>query len=438
MRPMSPLTQRLAAIAVVLLTLAMVAVLVLRSLGVPLGAGPPASPTPSPTPRPSASPSHSPTATASPGLLDVIAQIEAQVRQLRGLPAADVGSPDILSRAEVTDVLRDLFADAYPPDVLDAANASLRALGLLTADQDIGELTEELYVSQVLGFYEFETERMVVVSDDGFDALARITYAHEYTHALQDAAFDTGTRRSELEEASDDEALAQVALEEGDASLTMIVWAIQGAGMRPEELLGLTDAPLPDMTGIPEWMVRQAEFPYLAGADFAGQLYASGGWDAIDAAYADPPVSTEQVLHPEKYVAGEAPLAVELPDLAEALADDRGGDWQEAERTVLGEAMIGIWLDELGLNRDDAGSAAAGWGGDEFAVVTGPAGEWAMAWRIAWDTTAQANEFEEAYEQVTDGLAFASGLVRISTSETLVVHASAAEVLGSMIVAATP
>jgi len=438
MRPMSPLTKRLVATSVLLLSMGIAAVLVLRSLGVPIGAGAAASPSATASPRPSQAASALPEPTASPDLLDAITQIEAQIRQLRGLAEADVGPPDILTRAELTTVLEELFAEAYPPDVVEAANAALRALGLLAADQDIAELTEQLYVAQVLGFYDFEDRRMVVVSDAGFDALARITYAHEYTHALQDAAFGIGAIRDELQEADDDVAMAQVALEEGDASLAMILWAVQAGGMSDEELLGISQTPLPDMTGIPGWMVRQAEFPYVAGAEFVGQLYFSGGWDAVDAAYADPPASTEQVLHPEKYLADEEPRVVQLPDLAAALSADQGGDWREAEQTTLGEAMIAIWLDEIGLDVADGDAAAAGWAGDRLSVASGPDGAWAMAFSIAWDTGAQATEFADAYQTVVDALPFDASLVRVSNSETLVVHASAPNVLASAIVAASP
>jgi len=290
----------------------------------------------------------------------------------------------------------------------------------------------------VLGFYDFEDRRMVVVSDAGFDALARITYAHEYTHALQDAAFGIGAIRDELQEADDDVAMAQVALEEGDASLAMILWAVQAGGMSDEELLGISQTPLPDMTGIPGWMVRQAEFPYLAGAEFVSQLYLSGGWDAVDAAYTDPPASTEQVLHPEKYLADEEPRVVQLPDLAAALSADQGGDWHEAEQTTLGEAMIAIWLDEIGLDVAGGDAAADGWAGDRLSVASGPDGAWAMAFSIAWDTGAQATEFADAYQTVVDALPFDASLVRVSNAETLVVHASAPDVLASAIVAASP
>lgn len=419
---MSTLSQRLAAIGVLLLSMAIVAVLAMRALGVPLAIGPLASPTPpvlSPSPT-----AGSPAPSVDP--LVAFGEIEAQVRDLRDLPAADIGPPEILTRAQLADELRVIFDETWPPEELERDNVTLRAMGLLGDDQDLRELTEQLYAGQVLGFYEFERKRMVVVSDAGLTPEARVTYTHEYTHALQDAAFDTGAAH-EAQVGDDDAALARLALEEGDASVAMVLWAIEH--LTPEEQLGISQTPLPDMTGIPGWMIAQLEFPYLTGSQFVGQLWASGGWDAVDAAYADPPDSTEQVIHPEKYLDAEEPIAVAGPELAAGLAATVGGDWEAVEEMTIGEAMVGIWLQELGVDDRTATVAAAGWGGDTLTVATGPSGAWSLAWRIAWDFPAQASEFEDAYARISADLGFATRFVRLSEGETLVVHASALEIL---------
>ena len=94
------------------------------------------------------------------------------------------------------------------------------------------------------------------------------------------------------------------------------------------------------MSGIPDWMVQQLEFPYLAGSTWVSGLWASGGWDAVDAAYDQPPASTEQVLHPEKYISGEQPAEVADPDVAAVM----GSGWTAVESSTVGEAMLGIWL----------------------------------------------------------------------------------------------
>jgi hypothetical protein len=407
MRPMSPLARRLAPIVVLLLSLAIIAVLGLRATGVGLFA----SPTPvaaTATPQPSG-------AVPSQDLLAAFAEIEEQVRQLRGLPAADVGPPEILTRAELADVLPGLLEPALD-------NGTLRALGLLDADQDIVALTEQLYLSQVLGYYDFDAKRMVVVTDAGLTPAAEITYAHEYTHALQDAAFDSSAAQQEVAGQRDRE-LALLGLEEGDATTAMVLWAI--GHLTPEELAGITETPVPDMSGIPPWMVNLLEFPYISGAEFVGQLYASGGWEAVDAAYDNLPASTEQVLHPQAYLDGEPPAEVDPLDLWSVV----GADWGHASDTTLGEAWMAIWLEGIGVAQESAETAAAGWGGDRLTVATNPDGSWALGWRIAWDAPLDATEFEAAYASVEDTLPFAVHLTHASDRETIVLQASSAELL---------
>lgn len=415
---MSSLASRLAAIATILLSLAITAVLVLRSLGVSFDGPTVATASPTPSTAATAGPTADETAE--------LAQIEAQVRQLRGLPAAEIGAPDILSRDQLSAELARIFQRDYPADERAADDALLRALGLLTADQEIGELTEQLYSEQVLGYYDFDAKRMVVVSETGLDPQARITYAHEYTHALQDAAFDTGAAH-EAVVGDDDAALARLGLEEGDASLAMVIWGL--ANLTQEELLGVSETPIPDMRGIPAWMVDQLEFPYLAGATFVSQLYASGGWDAVNAAYDDPPASTEQLLHPEKYVAAEAPVAVAAPEVAAALDASVGGGWVTDESSTLGEGMIRIWLGGIGVAEDEATTASAGWGGDALTLTTAPSGDWVLALRIAWDAPAQADEFEATYSAVSGTLPFAARVVRTGERQTLVLQASLVSLL---------
>jgi len=419
---MSTVARRLAAIGTVLLALGIVAVLVLRSLGVSFGVG--ASETASPSPTALVSPSASPGAT--PDVPAVLAQIEAQVRELRGLPAAEIGAPDLLSQAQLRAELARIFERDYPADERAADDALLRALGLLSDDQEIGALTEQLYSEQVLGFYDFDAKRMVVLSEGDLDPQARITYAHEYTHALQDAAFDTGAGH-EAVVGDDDATMARLGLEEGDASFAMAVWGL--ANLTPEELLGVSNTPIPDMRGIPAWMVHQLEFPYLAGTAFVSQLWASGGWDAVNAAYDDPPTSTEQLLHPEKYAANEAPVAVTTPDVATGLEAELGGDWETTQSSTLGEGMISIWLAGIGLSEDGAATAAAGWGGDALSLATSAGGDWVLSIHITWDAPAQADEFEAAYGSVAGGLPFAARVVRTGARDTVILQANLASLL---------
>jgi hypothetical protein len=368
------------------------------------------------TPVPSAGPSQDVAA--------AFAEIERQVLDLRGLPAPDIGPAEIIDREQLAVELEELLDEEWTQEELDRANVTLQAMGLLTVEQDLRELSQALLADQVIGFYDPTERRMVVVSDEGLSVLARITYAHEYTHALQDEAFSSFAERDALTD--DDAILARQALEEGDATVVMFQWALQH--LTPEEAQQVT-TPQPDTSGVPDWMLRQLTFPYFAGITFVNQLRASGDWAQVNDAYTDAPVSTEQVIHPEKYLAREGPIELEPLELGPSLGDA----WEDLDPTTMGEAMIGIWLQELGAGEASAASAAAGWGGDRLTVAVSPDGDWVMAWRITWDSPADAQEFAATYEPLEPGGTIASALLQPSAEETQVLHASSAEGLAALV-----
>jgi hypothetical protein len=139
-------------------------------------------------------------------------------------------------------------------------------------------------------------------------------------------------------------------------------------------------------------------FPYDAGVAFLTPIQAAGDWAAIDAVYDALPTSTEQVIHPEKYTAKEAPIKVTIPA---DLAADLGSGWSVALQDTFGEFQMKSWLGQSGVASTDAGAAAAGWGGDRLAVLDGPGDSWGVVMRTAWDTEADAAAFETAATTAT-------------------------------------
>jgi hypothetical protein len=93
--------------------------------------------------------------------------------------------------------------------------------------------------------------------------------------------------------------------------------------------------------------------------------------------------------------------------------------------------MIDIWLEQLGVRAAQARGAAAGWGGDRMTVARGPDGQWAMAWRLAWDSPGEASQFMDA-QRALSGLPFATRAVRIDQRTTVVLHASSPAILGRL------
>ncbi len=423
-----------AGIGAAVVVIAIVAVLVLQAAGRGVALDPRDTATERPTldetpsarPTPSGEateePTEEPTPEASGEILAELAEIEEQVLELRELPRPEIPPAELMSRDALYDELVALFAEDYPEEEQFADNVTLRAMGLLEEGQDIAEIELELLSLGVLGFYDDEDKRIAVVTDVGLDAEARTTYAHEYTHAMQDAAFQIATL--ELDVAGDDDgAMARLSLLEGDAELTSLLWATQNVDV--EDLFGGGGGPPPDLSEIPSWLVEEIIFPYTVGTDFVFTIHNEGGYEAVNAAYEDPPESTEQVIHPELYFADEQPIAVEVPDLAAEL----GPGWEVVESTPIGEAVIDIVLAYLGASRADSAEAAAGWGGDRLSVAAGPDGEFALVWRLAWDTPADAEEFTEAYEEVLPELGFPAAVLQIDGSTVVVGHASDPEIL---------
>jgi hypothetical protein len=232
--------------------------------------------------------------------------------------------------------------------------------------------------------------------------------AHELTHALQDQNYDL-TKLPLHQKDNDDLALATSALLEGDATILMTDFYAQHAAqgkMLTDLLAMLTGQKTEKLQAAPVFFRELLVFPYQAGQQFALALSFRGGYEALNRALADPPQSTEQILHPEKYF-GERdhPVAVELPDLPTT-------EWRRIGNNVLGEFGIRTML-QTHLRPAEAKIAAAGWGGDRYQVYErGAGGPLGLVWRTVWDTEADATEFAGAYEVYAQKRGVAARVVR--------------------------
>ncbi len=404
---MSPRARRVVAVVTLVLTLAVVAVLTLRAFGVPIALGPGAGATPIPEPSVSAGPS----VAGTPSLDEALAAIEDEVTDIRDVPPADIGPPELLNRAEVEQRLAERWDEDYPPEQQAADNALYHALGLLAPDQDYAELQFQLLSSRVLGYYDPVTGSMVVVTDAELTPEAEVSYAHEYTHALQDTTFGTDSLDLDNLDAND-AAYAALALVEGDATTAMVLWAIDN--LSAAEMLDISQAPVPDTSGVPAWMVRQLEFPYLAGSQFTSLLYARGGFAAVDEAWADPPASTEQVIHFDAYLDNEEPIPVPASEILLTTGIE------VVMESTFGEAMVSIWLGALGVDGAEAADAANGWGGDGITVLESPTGDVAVELRLDFDTPADADQFAAAYTDALGRLDLFGQLGQISDTAVVV------------------
>jgi hypothetical protein len=261
-----------------------------------------------------------------------------------------------------------------------------RAFGVTAADDDQAARVERILLDGVSGFYDDRRKLVVFRGDDGRNESARaFTVVHELEHVLQDQA----SRLSH--EAEGDEALARRALIEGDAEITSTAFVVHHR-YAPDHWLPMYLAYIqahsddfPDSQAVPRFARRAWTFPYVEGTLFVGAMFRAGGYGLVDRVFEHPPVSTEQVLHPEKFLAGELPVPVDVPSLP--------AGYEVVDRGSMGELRTRLLLEQCEPGAL-AGADALGWGGDAYAIGIGTDGGAALLWSTAWDDETSARRFE--------------------------------------------
>ena len=325
-------------------------------------------------------------ATPAPRPAASVATITTRVEALRGLrfdsrPVPQRVSPEQARREGLESLDR-----AYPESRRKADEEVLKLLGLIEADVDLRKISSSVFGEGVAGYYDPRSKRLRIVSGATPDALGEMILAHELTHALEDQRFGLALD----EGATDDAALARLALVEGSAMLVMQQYLIRHIGAE-QALSGLLGSAMQTGPDLPQFLEDQLIFPYLSGLEFVSALQAKSGWKLVDLADRERlPESTEQILHPEKWIEAEPPLPVRV-DV------ELGDEWRRVARGTWGEWQTRELLESNG----DA--AAAGWGGDRYELwqrgtcAAAPCRDsdvLVMKWR--WDTPEDAREFEAA------------------------------------------
>jgi hypothetical protein len=328
---------------------------------------------------------------------DVVAatpQIARAVEQIRELEFERLPRPELLTVGQLARRFEREAERTGEADELETDIQVLKMLGLVEADADLSGLLGEI-AGDVAGAYDPRTGDLFVISDaiPPERAVVDVTLAHELGHALEDQAF--GLRDPET--LAGDAALAEEALVEGSATAVMYQFAAE-----QNLLFDLITAESLDDAGlaeIPPSIQAQILFSYLSGLEFVQELRRAGGdWNIIDIALRSrPPVSTEQVMHPQKYLRGEQPLPVSI-----AARPVLGKGWRRLDGDTVGEFDL---LQLLTLASADAAArkAAAGWGGGRFEMWRrGPASSdceapcrerHAIVVATRWDSPAEAKGF---------------------------------------------
>lgn len=332
----------------------------------------------------------------------VRSQIEDNVVEVRGLEPKGFVEVTLLDRDELRERLEEEILAEYSAEEARDDAIVMSAFDFFPMDFDLYSFTLDLLTEEIAGFYDPETDEFVLINDDEeFDVLEQLTHAHEYVHALQDQHFN-------LEQLGDDSldsdaSMALSALAEGDATMVQTLYLIEGY-LTPDELLAALSASLDVDTSIlddaPPVLARELMFPYLEGVEFVQALYTSGGFEAVDQAWQDPPQSTEHILHPQRYIDGDSPKIVSLAPMTDTL----GAGWQLLDQDIVGELYLREYLVQQ-LDEQKVDIAATGWGGDQYAVYWNESDDdLVLLVRLVWDSPADNTEFVDAYREYPSGV----------------------------------
>jgi tRNA A-37 threonylcarbamoyl transferase component Bud32 len=336
--------------------------------------------------------------------------IAGELAGIRGLPADVSVSAVLVPRPRYSAELR-AWSTAGREDALAVEQRILTALHLIPGGTDLVTVTQDLYAEQFLGFTD--GRRITVRADapgEAPSALQRSIAADEVTGVLLDERHDVTRRTAALTD--DDARRAWQAMVQGDVAVTAAAWSERflDADEQHERATELSAQPDRLARALPDALRAELVFPYVAGEAFVRDLFAKGGVAAIEQAYAAPPATTEQLLHPEKYRRREPALPVTIPRRAP-------DGWAFLADRSFGEFDVRRLTSVLGPRRSV--TAAQGWGGGRLRAWQ-RAGDTAVRISLRFDTARDARQgcsaLRDAHVQRSDAVPVAPDVLISSDS----------------------
>jgi len=304
------------------------------------------------------------------------------------------------NKGQIEKYLLDSIEIKIPPGKLEMEEYVYKAIGIFPENFEYKKGIVDLYLSQIGGYYEPEKDYFIMAS--WMPGILQTTIAvHEMTHALQDQHFNL-TKFIDNKLDNSDEQFARMALVEGDATAVMVDYTRGLMGQAPlEKEKGVTSLMVNNLLGAsmmlgnsnaPESLKMLLLFPYTSGLRFAHYLLQKGGYKKINTAFRTPPITTEEILHPEQYPADTDDFLVF--DDAEMEKMKEKPTASIVYRDTLGEFMISSLLGTYTSDKMLAANAAAGWGGDRLVVFEEKeSGKKSVAWKVHWDSEKDVEEF---------------------------------------------
>jgi hypothetical protein len=308
---------------------------------------------------------------------------------------------DFITKQKINDFLKKRVKEVAKPEEIRAEELTLKKFGLVPQDFDLAGTTIDLMTEQAAAFYDYDKKKLFITETTPADTQEPVL-AHELAHAIADQNYRLGRFIKEGRK-SDDGAAARLAVMEGQATWLMSEYLARKTGQTLKDSPGLV-AMMSTMSenGTGQYPVFESAplyervtliFPYTKGMLFQNALFQRDGLDGFGAVFRKPPVSTQQVLHPEKYFAGVTPSDPPLPE-----PKLRG--YKGLVGGALGELEHGILLEQY-ASKERSAELAPHWKGSSFELLENrKAGRVVLLYAVEWDSEDAARQYFTAYREI--------------------------------------
>ena len=344
---------------------------------------------------------------SSPEFIKAADEVLAQMSKILALPIKEPLKKTLRSKQEVRDYLIREDKEDKKDSERYADDKTLEAFGLIPKGFPLDSFMLDVLTDQVAGLYDPKAKEFYIADWIPADE-QRTVMSHELTHALEDQSFhiDSWIKAARP---NDDAELARDAVSEGSAMAAMVDYEMldQKVSVRdvPDITLLIRAGALsemdkdPNLAKAPLYIRDELLFPYLAGTGFTQQfLKAHTGWQDLHLIFQNPPVSTQQILHPDLYLQGVKPETVTLPEWKGLVP----ADWKLLEENTLGEFGVNEVLKQL-LDENRAELLSPAWKGDRYAVFDDAKSKSnPLVFRLALDNPDDAARFFGQYSEALE------------------------------------
>jgi hypothetical protein len=335
--------------------------------------------------------------------------IAKELTEISGMKLRHDVPCDFITKEQVNEFLKKRIKDTSTPDEVRAEELTLKKFGLIPQDFDLAKNEVDLLTEQAAAFYDYDRKKLFITDSTSSESQTPVL-AHELSHALADQNYNLG-RFIKKGQKSDDGSTARLAVMEGQATWMMSEYLARQAGTSLKDSATLaatmaqmaagdegdsadkTDGEYPVFDKEPLYLRTTLIFPYTKGMNFQQAVLLHDPQQGFAEVFLHPPVSTQQILHPEKYFDHVAPTDPALPVVhLHGYKGLVGGELGELEQGIMLEQYVG---------KTRAADLVPHWRGCNFELVENKkAGRVVLLYATEWDSEETAAQYFEAYREI--------------------------------------